>query len=94
MKLRKNSISNEENQQPKNNFLKVALLNVRSIRNKTVFVPEYLSDKNIELCAITETWLVENEKVVEQELKEMGYYLLHSPRQCKKGGGVGILSKN
>ena len=38
-------------------FIKAALINASSIRNKCHFVAEYFNDKNLDILLITETWL-------------------------------------
>ena len=72
---------------------KIALLNVRSIRNKVICLCESLNEKKINVCCITETWLSENEKSILVEFKNMGFQLYHQPR-IKRGGGVGLIVKS
>ena len=38
-------------------FIKAALINASSIRNKCHFVAEYFDDTNLDILFITETWL-------------------------------------
>ena len=74
-------------------LFKVALINVRSIRNKIILLCETLLDKKISICCITETWLTESDSTIYTELLHYGFKLLHCPRTTGKGGGVGLISK-
>ena len=44
---------------------------IGSMKNKVISLSEYLTEKNIIACGITETWLGEHEEVVEQECEEL-----------------------
>ena len=70
--------------------LKVACFNARSLCNKTVGVLELLSDNCIDVCAITETWLKQNEAAKHAEIRDFGYDIISVPRKGK-GGGVAII---
>ena len=54
----------------------------------------HLTDNNIDICMLQETWLNKGDSSVIQEIKELGYNL-HSQRRLKgdTGGGVAILFK-
>ena len=79
---------------PSNAYMKVSLLNARSVRNKVIQISEFLSEKNISGCGLTETWLTTNDEAIVQEFKNHGYSILHNPRKGKKGGGVGFMYKS
>ena len=66
--------------------------NVRSLKNKCSEVVSLLSDHEIDLGCISETWLVGADKPVVTEIGELGYVLLHVLRSTR-GGGVGIVYK-
>jgi len=72
----------------------VALLNSRSVKNKAHIIKDFVVDHNIDLLAITETWLRPNEtdEQVINEICPAGYNLLHVPRESR-GGGVGLMHK-
>ena len=74
--------------------LTIALINVRSLRNKEILLCESLLNKNINICCLTETWLTEADTVVYTELSHYGFKLLHCPRKTGRGGGVGIIVKS
>ena len=75
--------------------LKVAVLNCRSVRNKTEEIVDHVIDHVIDIAALTETWLTDgnqDHKVIE-DITPKGYVFKHIPRYGRKGGGVGILLK-
>jgi len=49
-------LNHQQRQQP----LKFVLLNVRSIRKKTLLLRDYIVEHDIDLLAITETWLTDD----------------------------------
>ena len=76
--------------------LNCALLNVRSMRNKTDDIIELLNEQDCDIMAITETWLStgEGDNFTRNALTSHGYTLLDIPRSKGKGGGVAILYKS
>ena len=78
------------NQCPDSNNLKIACFNCRSICNKTAGVLELISDKRVDICAITETWLTQNDSAKFAEIHDYGYDILSAPRKGR-GGGVAFI---
>ena len=77
------------------NTLKVCYLNARSVNNKSQQIAEHITDEQIDLCAVTETWLTsESNRVTLGNLTPEGYTLMHVPRKDKKGGGVAIICRS
>ena len=70
-----------------------ALFNSRSICNKTVGVLQLLTDFDVDICCVTETWLRKADTAKFAEMKELGY-AIHSQPRAGRGGGVAILYKN
>ena len=70
-------------------------LNARSVKNKRLLIKDWVFENNIDILALTETWLQPDNKDDHfiGELTATGYSFYHSPRQTK-GGGVGILIKD
>ena len=70
------------------------LLNTRSVKNKVSTVKDFVVDHNIDIFALTESWLRpgETDAQVIDELCATGYHLMHVPRQSR-GGGVALLYK-
>ena len=71
------------------------LLNTRSVKNKASAMKDFVVDKNIDLLALTESWLWpgNTDANVINELCPTGCHLLHIPRQSRTGGGVALLYK-
>ena len=72
--------------------LNIAVFNARSICNKTAGVFELLSDANINVCLLTETWLRKGDTSKISEIKELGFKIIPQSRKGR-GGGVAIAYK-
>ena len=72
------------------------VLNVRSIKNKTMSVKDFVVNQDIDILALTETWLRPGniDDVEIRALCPIGYRFLHVPRGHSRGGGVGLLFKD
>ncbi|XP_062569146.1 uncharacterized protein LOC134231229 [Saccostrea cucullata] len=77
------------------NQLHVCSFNVRSIRNKTASLCDYIVSNNFDVVALTETWLgTSNDKICINELVPEGYTIKHVSRgSSKRGGGVALIYK-
>ena len=69
------------------------LLNTRSINNKALALKDYAVDHDLDIFAMTETWLSDNDASSVGEVCPTGYYFHHVPRKNSRGGGVGLLFK-
>ena len=65
--------------------LKIGLLNVRSLTSKAVMVNELLTNHNLNVIGLTETWLKPDEFTVLNEASPPGYTSDHIPRTSRKG---------
>ena len=76
--------------------VRFSLLNVRSVRNKALIVKDYVVDNDIDVLAITETWLRpgDHDAVEIGTLCPTGYRFMHVPRLSSRGGGIGLLFKD
>ena len=74
----------------------LCLLNARSIRNKTTDILDHVQQHDIDIVAMTETWLSNKDAdlPVMQALTPQGYSFIHHPRSKRRGGGIGILRKD
>ena len=75
--------------------VKLVVMNARSVGNKQEYVFDHIIDNNLDIVALTETWLsneeVNNRRVV-MECSTHGYTLHHVPRNSgRTGGGVCVL---
>jgi hypothetical protein len=75
--------------------LRMACLNARSVKNKASEIAEYTVDKQIDICALTETWLSsgDRDRIVCGDILAPGYQLHQEPRKKGRGGGVAVLYK-
>ena len=76
-----------------NERINIATMNVRSIKPKTAPFTEYVTSKNLDIVAVTETWLKHDEtKSTIPNISPLSYLFFHEPRADQRaGGGVGIL---
>ena len=75
--------------------MKFCLLNARSINNKSLLIKDYVVERDIDIFAITETWLKDtNSDFVVRDICPSGYLFSHVPRLNRTGGGVGVMYKN
>ena len=58
-------------------YINLTLLNVRSVNNKTTLLSELIQEKQIDLFAITETWLQEGDTSVHLAIIILAYLVLH-----------------
>ena len=75
------------------NSLNVCVLNARSIINKTLQIKYLVVDKNINILALTETWLKPDDcsDYTIRDISPTGCAFVHTPRSNGDGGGVGLL---
>ena len=69
-------------------------MNARSVRNKLDYVFDHIFDNNLDIVALTETWMSKenNNRHVITECSNHGYTLHHVPRNSgSTDGGVGVL---
>ena len=71
--------------------LTVCTLNAQSIANKSALFVNYINECKADLCAITETWLSDNDSAVCHEITPPSYKLFHCPRSDRRGGGTALL---
>ena len=67
----------------RSDLFRFALLNTRSIRRKAMFLKDYVVENQIDLLAITETWLdLNNQQTANiiNELCPLGLAFMHIPR--------------
>ena len=78
------------------NCTNLALLNARSIRNKTDFITDYICEKDLDIIALTETCLTDDPKdsANTSKLTPERYIFVHIPRSDRRGGVVGVLYKS
>ena len=75
------------------NTLSLLCWNVKSIVNKVDEVTQILSDENIDIALIQETWLSSENNVTTAKIKTAGFDVRHIFRE-KRGAGVAVLFRN
>ena len=80
-----------------NKKLLIGLLNCQSVRNKADTINDFITEHNLDILFLTETWL-RSGNVDHAEISDLvpnGYSFQHIPRKTKhRGGGVGIIFKS
>ena len=78
---------------------KSCLLNARSVKavvldtRKSTAIVDYVVQNDLEITAITETWLKTYDRAAPGEITPDGYKLHHVLRTFRHGGGVSVLCK-
>ena len=82
-------LDHQQRQQP----LIFVLLNVRSIRKKTLLLRDYIVEHDIDLLAITETWVtdVSSDEFYCSDICPEGYNIEQLPRNYADVGGVALV---
>ena len=71
-----------------------ALINCRSVVNKTQDIQLELVLNNLDLCILTETWIKEDDTTTPSRLCPSGYKALSISIHDRIGGGIAIVYKN
>ena len=66
------------------------MINARSVKNKCCILRDLITDNNIDILCITETWLSDFDTAVVAALVPPTHIFYHSPRSEGRGGGVGV----
>ena len=71
------------------------MVNCRSIVNKTNEIKLEIINKNLDICALTETWLCEQDKnFLTIRSCPPGYKAISTPWLDHRGGGIGLIYRN
>ena len=68
------------------------VINAMSLRNKSLFVCNYVDKCSVDIVALTETWLSDEDSIFVPELCRDNFTLVRQPRGgARCDGGVGVL---
>ena len=70
-----------------------ALMNCRSVTNKTQEIQVELTNNNLDVCVLTETWIKEDNNITPTRLCPNGSKPLSISRPDRTGGGTAIVFK-
>ena len=76
------------------NFLNLTQVNARSIHNKIKSFHQHISEQEVDICAITETWLRNKEDLATRQIPPEGYKVLSYLRQGRTRGGISLVHCN
>ena len=78
---------------PELKALSMCLINPRSCNNKAAVMKQFINDLDLDVCAVTETWLKEGDEISRAALRPNGYEILSSPCPMRSGGGIANIHK-
>ena len=68
--------------------------NVRAVKSKTAWLREYISSTDMDIFALTETWLTEKDTAAKLEIYSTeSHSFIQQDRNGRRGGGTGLLFK-
>lgn len=87
-----NESADDQNAPSRTGNISLALLNPWSVCNKPIAINDFITDQNLDLLALCETWLKgdQHDDVVIQEMLPPNYKLLQQARKSR-GGGIGLI---
>ena len=77
----------------KKDNLCIALWNAQSLRNKDHIVTDYITQHDIDIFLVTETWLTDADDGFKNQLCPPGYTMHQSNRSHRQGGGIACIYK-
>ena len=72
------------------NVLKCGLINIQSVRNKTLLLRDLITEKSYDIFCVTETWLNDVDDACIAEMTPVTHAFHLFPRISRKGEGVGF----
>ena len=80
---------------PNTGLLTGSLINIRSIRNKSLALADFINSNKSDIIAVTETWLrPDDTDTLIGSVTPLGYKCTHVPCPEGRGGGVGFFIRD
>ena len=73
------------------NLYYTTLINCRSATNKTECIQAEIVEANAALCALTQTWIKDDDDITPLQLCPSGYKCISIPRKVRSGGGLALI---
>ena len=83
----------EINLSQSNTGVKLGLCNIQSLRNKSLQISQYITDEDLEMLLLTETWLKDADSVLKTEATPPLFTMKDTPRIDRPGGGTALICK-
>ncbi|KAJ8364273.1 hypothetical protein SKAU_G00131040 [Synaphobranchus kaupii] len=90
---RTSNLSNLRSPPPAPLSISFALLNTRSLTNKSPVISELILDNNIDFLLLTETWQQPSDYYALNQATPTNYSYIAKPRSSGRGGGIAVLHK-
>ncbi|KAJ8369350.1 hypothetical protein SKAU_G00093780 [Synaphobranchus kaupii] len=90
---RTSNLSNLRSPPPAPLSITFALLNTRSLTNKSPVISELILDNNIDFLLLTETWQQPSDYYALNQATPINYCYIAKPRSSGRGGGIAVLHK-
>ena len=71
--------------------LKLALLNTRSLNNKSHILNEFITDNKLDILCLTETWQKPLDYMALNQTTPSGFSYINNPRPEGRGGGIAAI---
>lgn len=78
----------------KQHRLKLALLNTHSLNNKDLLLMEFITDNNLDLLCITETWHKPLDYFLLNQVTPQGFTYIEKARSDGREGGIAAIHRN
>ena len=73
-------------------MLRFAVINARSLKNKTAVFADHIIEQNIDVCVVTETWLKDKDTASIADICQSGYAFKSFPCPSNRmGGGTAVM---
>ena len=79
---------------PKQSATLCAIINCRSVVNKTTNLKVNIATNNLDVCILTETWIKVDDSITDIQMCPPGYNVYSVPRKDRSWGGIAVTYKD